>query len=76
MVYLGHRYIFKRLDKLLRVNTPNQRLPIDTRQEQTSCQRQDKIRTFTKDSYEGQDKIHIQRQEIIHHYKNTHIPLC
>ncbi len=36
-------------------------LPIGTRQEQTSYQRQ--------------DKIQINGQEIIHHYKNTHIPL-
>ncbi len=35
---------------------------IRTRQEQTSYQRQ--------------DKIQIHRQEIIQHYKNTHIPLC
>ncbi len=49
---------------------------IGTRQEQTSYQRQDRIRTFTKDSYQRQDKIQIQRQLIIHHYKNTQIPLC
>ncbi len=49
---------------------------IGTRQEQTFYQRQDKIRTLTKDFYQRQDKIQIHRQEIIHHYKNTHIPLC
>ncbi len=38
---------------------------IGTRQEQTSYQRQDKIRTLTKDSYQRQDKIQIHRQEII-----------
>ncbi len=40
---------------------------IGTRQEQTSYQRQDKIRTFSKESYQRQDKIQIRRQEIIHH---------
>ncbi len=53
-----------------------QNVAIGTRQEQISYQRQDKIRTLTKDFYERQDKIQINRQEIIHHYKNTHIPLC
>ncbi len=45
---------------------------IGTRLEQTSYQRQDKIRIFTKDSFQRQDKIQIHRQEIIQHYKNTH----
>ncbi len=27
-------------------------------------------------SYQREDKIKIHRQEIIRHYKNTHIPLC
>ncbi len=44
-------------------------LAIETCQEQTSYQKQDKIRTFTKDSYQRQDKIQIRRQKIIHHYK-------
>ncbi len=35
-------------------------LTIGTRQEQTYYQRQDKIRTFTKDSYQRQDKIQIR----------------
>ncbi len=65
-----------RIMELLYIYITNNNKIIGTRQEQTSYQRKGKIRTFLKDSYQIQDKIQIHRQEIIHHYKNTRIPLC
>ncbi len=48
-------------------------MTVGTHQEQSFYQKKDKILTFSKDSYQRQDKIQIHRQEIIHHYKNMHM---
>ncbi len=50
---LPHSSFHSRPDRLLTYSI----VSIRTRQEQTSYQRQDKIRTFTYDSYQRQDKI-------------------